>query len=100
MGVAAALGFNYANSTVTASLPDNWTIKAGGTLKLSSSNDTDAQAKGDGGSVDPTNGGGSNQFQIGVGVAINVVNVTNTADVGAERQYHGQGSHARSTDHE
>ena len=81
--MAAALGFNFANSHVTASLPDNWTIKAGGVLTLSASNDTDAQAKGDGGSVDPTNGSaGSNKFQIGVGVAINVVNVTNTADVG------------------
>ena len=85
--MAAAIALNNVTSTASASSPSNATIKAGGVLGLASSNDVDVTAVGNGGSVDAANGGdsgnGTNKFQVGVGVAINVVNITNTANIGS-----------------
>ena len=85
VGLAAAVAYNNVTSTAQASLPASVTIQSGGLLTLSSSNNTGANAVANGGGVDAANGGtsgnGTNKFQLGAGVALNVVNATNTADI-------------------
>jgi hypothetical protein len=90
VGVAAAVGVNIANSSVTAFIPDNGHVSAGGVLSLTASNDTDANASADGSAVAPPSGNGSST-EVGVGVAINVATSTNDATIGHNAVITAQG---------
>jgi mucin-19 len=83
VSVAAAVGVNIATSTARAFIPDNGRVSSGGLLTLSSSNKTDATAKADGSAVSAEDANGAASVNVGVGVAINVVNAVNEAYVGS-----------------
>ncbi|MDH6098925.1 autotransporter adhesin family protein, partial [Anabaenopsis sp. FSS-46] len=76
VSIAAALALNLANSTATATLGDGIVINAAGQLKLATSSETDASAIADGSAV------GESAIGIGVAVALNIVDITNTASIG------------------
>ena len=74
---------NLVTTVSRAHLPDGLTITAGGLLTLRSSANTDAVAKADGAAknvVEPPTSGSS--IAVGVGVAVNVVDMFNEALVG------------------
>ena len=79
VSVAAAVSVNLVTTVSRAHLPDGLTIVAGGSLTLRSSANTDAVAKADGTAkdVDAENG-----ITVGVGVAINVVDMFDEALIG------------------
>ncbi|MFN7716763.1 MAG: beta strand repeat-containing protein, partial [Pseudanabaenaceae cyanobacterium] len=76
VSIAAGLALNLINSTAEASVANGVTVTAK-SLALKSANETDAAATADGKAVD-----GSNAAGIGVAVALNLVNATNTATIG------------------
>jgi hypothetical protein len=77
ISVAAAVSVNLQTSSATATVPDNGSIIAAGTLKLSSSNNTDGTALTDGSAV-----GSTTTLGIGAGISINLVKSANEASIG------------------
>jgi ubiquinone biosynthesis protein UbiJ len=77
ISVAAAVSVNLQTSSATATVPDNGSITAAGTLKLSSSNNTDGTALTDGSAV-----GSTTTVGIGAGISINLVKSANEASIG------------------
>ncbi len=79
--VAAAVGVNIQNSTVTAAVPDGISILSPtGALTIQAANNTDGQITADASAV----GEEATLAQVGIGaaVAVNVVHVTNDATLG------------------
>ncbi|MEA3511109.1 MAG: hypothetical protein U9R51_06700, partial [Actinomycetota bacterium] len=74
--VAAAIGINLATSSSTARIPNLVTITSGGTVGVTTSANTDAAASADGSAAD-----GDASVSVGLAVAINLVNLTNSAMV-------------------
>ena len=76
VSVAAAVSVNLVDTVSRAHVPDGLTIVAGGTLTLRSSANTDAVAKADGAASN------TSSTAVGVGVAVNLVDMLNEALVG------------------
>ncbi|MEI6428580.1 MAG: hypothetical protein WCO45_09380, partial [Pseudanabaena sp. ELA607] len=84
LSVAAALGLNLASSTVTTALGDTLAINTPGAFSLSSANELDGSALADGSAVGSRNG-------VGVAVALNLINLSNTATIGTAAQVNAKG---------
>ncbi len=82
VSAAAAVAVNVQKSTVTAVVPDDVDINAGGSLDIASANNTNGSATSDGSAVKGEDGGQS-QVGIGVAVSVNVVKATNVASLGS-----------------
>jgi hypothetical protein len=78
VSVAAAVSVNIAITKSRAWIVDGLTIVAGGMLSVKSSANTDSFASGDGSAVSV----GDDGTAIGAAVAINYVEITNTASTG------------------
>ncbi|MFN5854601.1 MAG: hypothetical protein ACK456_01665, partial [Pseudanabaenaceae cyanobacterium] len=78
VSVSAALALNFVNSTTAATINNGLTINAAGVAKVRTSNETDALAIADGKAVDPEN----SKVGVGVGVALNIVDISNRATIG------------------
>ena len=76
VSVAAAVAVTLAKSWSRATLAGPITVNAGGRFTLGTSANTDAFARADGTAVTPSGGGG---VSIGIAVAINKVDIVNTA---------------------
>ena len=63
-------------ASATATLPDGLSVTAGGLFTLSSSENADGKAKADGSATD------AGTLGVGAAVAVNLVNVTNSATIG------------------
>ena len=75
VSVAAAVAVNVTDATVTAVVPDGVAISAGGSLTLASANTT-------GGTITADGSAAKAEIAIGVAVAVNAVEKTNTARLG------------------
>ncbi len=75
VSVAAAVAVNVTESTVTAVVPDGVAISAGGSLTIASANTTGGKITADGSATKA-------EIAIGVAVAVNAVEKTNTARLG------------------
>jgi hypothetical protein len=76
VSVAAAVAVNVTDATVTAVVPDGVAISAGGSLTVASANTT-------GGTITADGSAAKAEVAIGVAVAVNAVEKTNTARLGA-----------------
>ncbi|KEO60051.1 hypothetical protein DT23_14725 [Thioclava indica] len=76
--VAAAVGVNVQNSSVSAGVPDGRDIKAGGALSVSTSNNTTGSVTSDGTAA----GDAPAAVGIGAAVAINLIHTSNDATLG------------------
>ncbi|WP_299742259.1 leukotoxin LktA family filamentous adhesin [Devosia sp.] len=86
LSVAAAAAINVTTSSAIAEVPDAVAINAGGTLSITSANTTGGTITADGSAVGASSGSGgsSGQSQVGIGVAVavNAIDKTNTARLG------------------
>jgi hypothetical protein len=86
VSVAAAVGINVQTASVTAAIPDDVAISAGGVLTLAAINNTDGkiEAVGDAVGVEDEAGETPPTSQVGIGaaVSVNVVKVRNDATLG------------------
>jgi len=87
VSVAAAIGVNVGVATTVASVADSVHLTSGGALSVSSSAETDTQAKADGSQVDA----GGTKVGVGAAVALNVGVGTNLAVIGDEAVVHAHG---------
>ncbi|MHB1242601.1 MAG: beta strand repeat-containing protein, partial [Gaiellaceae bacterium] len=78
VSVAASVSVNLATSVSRAYIGDELTIVAAGSLTVRSSANSDAKATADG----TAKSSGDSSTAVGVGVAINLANVTNEATIG------------------
>ncbi len=76
MGVAAAVSVNVLTTSTVASIDENLTVKADGSLTVGTTNQSSALALADSRAT-------QNKNSIGAAVSLNVANVTNTATIGA-----------------
>jgi len=90
VSVAAAVGINVQNSTVTAAIPDGVAISAGGALTLAAVNNTDGKIEATGDAVGVADEAGetppTSKVGIGAAVAVNVVKARNDAILGNAAQ--------------
>ena len=77
VAVAAGLALNLAESSSSSAIADGLTVKAGGSLSVKAGNRTAATASADGSAVD-----GKSNVGVGVGVALNFIDASNTATIG------------------
>ncbi|MFN9802590.1 MAG: beta strand repeat-containing protein, partial [Bacteroidota bacterium] len=86
VSVAGGIALNLVSSIANAYVADNLTINAAGVLAVQSSNETDASAIADGSAT-----GGAPSFGVGVAVALNIVDITNTGTVGNNATINAKG---------
>jgi hypothetical protein len=82
ISVAGAIASNVATPAARAGVEDSGSVQAGGLLTITASQNSDASSTGDGSQTGQSGSGGSAQFGIGVGIALNTVNSDTGATVG------------------